>query len=133
MTTEIKKQTILIVEDETSLMNALHDKLNHEGFSTLEARDGEEGLNVALREHPDLILLDIVMPKMDGMTMMKRLRQTDAWGKGVPIILLTNLSGADDKINQGITEDLPAYYLIKSDWKISDVVEKIRERLSQQN
>ncbi len=124
---------ILIVEDERPLSQALVKKLTLEGFATLTAKNGEEGLGVALREHPDLILLDIAMPIMDGLTMMKKLRQENEWGKHVPIILLTNLSADDDKINQAITDNEPAYYLVKSNWTISDLVEKIRERLSRQN
>ena len=129
MDTQIKKQSILIVEDEVSMLNALRDKFTREDFAVFEAKNGERGLEIALREHPDLILLDIAMPVMDGMTMMKKLRQENDWGKKVPIILLTNLN-EDDKINIRITEDEPAYYLVKSDWKIDDVVKKVRERLS---
>lgn len=120
------------VEDDASLGNVLHDKLGLEGFRVLEAKDGEEGLEIALSEHPDLILLDIIMPKMDGMTMMKKLRETNAWGKSVPIILLTNLSADDEKINKAITDNEPAYYLVKANYTISDLVEKIKERLSRQ-
>lgn len=133
MTDESENKKILVieeVEDDKSLRNVLHDKFALEGFSVLEAKDGEEGLTTALREHPDLILLDIVMPKMDGLTMLKKLRQTNEWGKKVPIILLTNLSADDDKINQAITDNEPAYYLVKSNYTIEDLVEKIRERLS---
>ena len=121
---------IEVVEDEMPLRNALRDKLTHEGFVMLEATNGEEGLATALREHPDLILLDLLMPQMDGISMMKKLRQEGQWGKNVPIIILTNLSADDDKINQAITENEPAYYLVKSNWTINDLVEKIRERLS---
>jgi DNA-binding response OmpR family regulator len=123
---------ILIVEDDSSLRNVLHDKFILEGFDVLDAQDGEEGLASALSFHPDLILLDIVMPKMDGMTMMKKLRGTDEWGKNVPVILLTNLSADDEKINQAIAINEPAYYLVKSDYTISYLVEKIKERLSRQ-
>lgn len=118
------------VEDDSSLRNVLHEKFTVEGFSVLDAKDGEEGLAIALREHPDLILLDIVLPKMDGITMMKKLRQDGEWGKNVPIILLTNLSADDEKINQAVTDNEPAYYLVKSNWKINDLVEKVRERLN---
>jgi DNA-binding response OmpR family regulator len=131
MTSENKNnKTILIVEDDSSLRNVLHDKFILEGFNVLDAKDGEEGLASALSLHPDLILLDIVMPKMDGMTMMKKLRETDEWGKNVPIILLTNLSADDEKINQAIAVNEPAYYLVKSDYTISYLVEKIKERLA---
>ena len=121
---------IEVVEDDTSLANVLQDKFKLEGFDAVMAKDGEEGLAVALSKHPDLILLDIMMPKMDGITMMKKLRNGDEWGKNVPIILLTNLSADDEKINWAIAENAPAYYLMKSNWTINDLVEKIRERLS---
>jgi len=62
--------------------------------------------------------------------MMQKLRAKGAYGKKIPIILLTNLSPDEDKIMKRITEDEPAYYLVKTDWKISEVIEKIKERLS---
>lgn len=118
-----KKSRILIVEDETSLRNALCDKLAYEGFVVLEAKNGEEGLAVALHEHPDLILLDIVMPVMDGITMLSKIR-IDAWGKDAKVIVLTNLS--DIAITHSSYD-----YLVKSDWKIEDVVARVRERLGE--
>lgn len=124
------KSTILIIEDDAPMLNALHDKLTREGFSVLEARNGEEGLEVALRERPDLILLDIVMPKMDGMTVLKKLRRESEWGKTARIIILTNLSSDNEQRNQDITETEPAFYLVKTDWTLEDIVAKIRERLS---
>jgi len=130
---EIKNKKILVievVEDDPSLRKVLRDKFTVEGFSVLEAGDGEEGLAIAFRERPDLIVLDILMPKMDGLTMMKKLRKENDWGKKVPIILLTNLTGDDEKINQAITENEPAYYIVKSNWKINDLIEKVRERLN---
>lgn len=117
---------ILIVEDEPGLLNALVDKFTHEGFVVLSAKDGQEGLEVALPEHPDLILLDIIMPVMDGMTMLRDLRK-DPWGKNVPVILLTNLSEAEkvaESLSQGVY-----YYLVKSDWKLEDIVKKVKEKL----
>jgi DNA-binding response OmpR family regulator len=128
-----KLLVIEAIEDDTVLRDVLHDKLVLEGFKVVEATDGEEGLAIAMSERPDLILLDILMPKMDGITMMKKLREANDWGKQVPIILLTNLSADDEKINKAITENEPAYYLVKSNWKISDLIEKIRERLSRQH
>ncbi len=122
------KKTILIVEDERPLREALHDKFTQDGFSTLEAKNGEEGLEVALREHPDLILLDIVMPKMDGMTMLKKLRE-DKWGKDAKVTILTNLSDVD-KISEAIAHSSHEY-ILKSDWKIEDIVAKVRELLEE--
>ena len=120
---------ILIVEDERSLSQALVNKLTLEGFATLIAKNGEEGLDVALREHPDMILLDIVMPVMDGMTMLKKLRRESEWGKTAKVIILTNLTSADEQRNRDITETEPHYYLVKTDWTIEDIVTKIREDL----
>ena len=128
--TEEQIKTILVVEDDPPILKTLVDKLTEEGFRIMEAHDGEEGLMIAGRDHPDLILLDIVMPKMDGMTMLKKLRQENEWGKSVPVILLTNLSPDEETINKGITEDEPAYYLIKTNWSLNDVVQKVRERLN---
>ncbi|MFA6354847.1 MAG: response regulator [Candidatus Paceibacterota bacterium] len=125
---EKNRKIILVTEDDKSLRGALDDKLISEGFTILEAKDGEEGLAISLVEHPDLILLDIAMPKMDGMSMLKKLRE-DSWGKTVPVIILTNLSSADEERNKDITELEPTYYFIKTDIKIEEVVDKIKERL----
>ena len=124
------KKILLIVEDESSIRKAIIEKFEREGFELLNASDGVQGLDLANRYHPDIILLDIVMPKMDGMTMLRKLRESDDWGKQVPVIILTNLSSDDDRRISEIAELLPAYYLVKADWKISDVVEKVKERLS---
>ena len=119
-------QKILIAEDEDSLLSALVDKFLKAGYRVVTARDGEEGLTVALREQPDLILLDIVMPKMDGIALLRQLRD-NSWGQGVPVILLTNLTDSK-KIGEGM--DLKAEnFLVKSDWKIEDVVGKVKDKL----
>lgn len=117
---------ILIIEDEKPLQDALTDKFTREGFSTYGAGDGEEGLQVAEHIKPDLILLDIVMPKMDGMSMLKVLRETE-WGKEIPVILLTNLS---DFNNVATAMESQAFdFLVKSNWTVDSVVEKVRQRL----
>jgi len=114
---------ILVVEDEPTLTTALVDKFTAEQFTVLAAKNGQEGLTMALAEHPDLILLDIVMPVMDGMTMLAELRK-DEWGKGVKVILLTNLSDPQ-KMSDSIAKDV-AGYLIKSDWKLNDLVSEVK-------
>ena len=120
-------KTILIVEDDRALSLTLKDNFEKEGFGIILAKDGVEGLKFALEQKPDLILVDIVMPNMDGMTMMRKLRD-DVRGKKVPIILLTNLE-ADDAIMKGVIRDEPSYYLVKANWKMEDVIEKVKERL----
>ncbi|MDB5204666.1 MAG: response regulator with CheY-like protein receiver domain and winged-helix DNA-binding-like protein [Candidatus Taylorbacteria bacterium] len=127
MPTTITKKLLLIVEDEVSLRNALCIKFNREGFSVIDAKDGEAGLEIALAKTPDIILLDMVMPKLDGMAMLKKLRATNDWGKNVPVILLTNLGADDEHRNKTILNDENVEYLVKSDWAIGDLVEKVRE------
>jgi len=124
-----KGQKILIVEDEGSMLNVLSDTFLTQGLNVVKAKNGEEGLNLALKNHPDVILLDILMPKMDGMEMMKKLRE-DAWGKTVKIIILTNVNPDSDVTIKNIVENQPSYYLIKSDVKLEDIVEKVTEVLS---
>ena len=125
MPTEKYSHKILIVEDEVAMLNALVDNLQASGFGhILQARNGEAGLALALDEKPDLIILDIVMPRMDGMTMLKKLRQ-DERGKDLKVILLTNLA-ADESITKGATIYEPSYYIIKSEHSIEDVIQKVK-------
>ncbi|MFA6339089.1 MAG: response regulator [Candidatus Paceibacterota bacterium] len=118
---------ILIVEDDVILASTIADNLIQAGFDIVKAKDGEEGLALAFSEKPDLILLDILLPKMDGLTMLKRLR-LDPWGKDVPVIILSNLSeplNIADAIGDGVRD-----YLVKVDWKIEDVVKRIKTKLN---
>lgn len=128
---EESKKKILVVEDEVSQLHALRDKLAREGFLIVEAINGKQGLKRALQERPDLILLDILLPKMDGMTMLKNLRKQNNWGKHVPVIILTNLTSDDEDRMHDITETEPSAYLVKADWKIDEVITKVRERLAE--
>lgn len=114
-----------VVEDEMSLRGALKEKLQKEGFEVVEASDGEEGLKLAIEKQPDCILLDILMPKMDGMTMLNRLRSIKE-GKNIPVFVLTN-------VNSTVMDNRDFEYLIKSDWKIEDIVEKIKAKLLKLN
>ena len=125
--TEDKKAKILIVEDEVILSKTCADGLSDEGFEVLEARNGKEGLELALREKPDLILLDLLMPVMDGLTMASQLRLDD-WGRNVPIIILTNLSD-NNKISEALKHGI-FDFLVKSDWKLADMIARVKERLS---
>ncbi len=119
-------KTILVVEDEMSLRHALVEKLQHVGYQTLEAEDGAEGVEQTLRKHPDLLLLDLMMPKMGGMEALAKIR-ADAWGKGIPVIILTNIG--DTASVEAAMERQSFDYLVKSDWKIEDVVAKVREKI----
>ncbi len=125
--TEKNNKKILIVEDETPLRNAVTDILTFEGFTVFQAKNGQEGLDLALKEHPDLILLDLMMPIMDGLTMLEKLRQDQEFGKTAAVILLTNIN---DPEKVAMATEAGSYdFLVKSDWNIEDVVRKIKGRL----
>ena len=116
---------LLLIEDDKIILDMYQKLLLNHGYDVRTAMDGEDGLKKALVDHPDLILLDIRMPKMDGMTVLKHLR-ADAWGKDAKVIILTNLD-ATDNILQGVVEDHPSYYMIKSNTKPEMVLEHIKE------
>jgi two-component system alkaline phosphatase synthesis response regulator PhoP len=120
----MNQKKVLVVEDETALRNVLRDNLTWSGFKVIEAKDGKEGLEKALEERPDIMLLDIILPHMNGMAVMHELRK-DSWGKDLPIILITNLS-ANQKIVDGVIEDKPVFYLEKAGWSIREVIEKVK-------
>lgn len=121
-----KALKILVVEDELAVRKALKERLEREGFKVSLAHNGVIGLKMAKEEHPDLILLDIIMPIMDGITMMEELRR-DQWGRNAKIIILTNLSDAE-KEAEARKSGVPDY-LIKSNWTIEDVVHKVKSTL----
>lgn len=121
-----EKNKILIIEDELALLKILVEKFTREGFVVVQARDGLEGLEVAKKETPDLILLDVMMPKMDGLTMLGILRK-EVWGKNLPVIMLTNLSDAK-KVHEAMESGVYTF-LVKTDWHINDVVAKVKETL----
>lgn len=124
MADQIKK--VLIVEDEGSLSKALETKFAHEGFKVLIAQNGEDGLSMALGEKPDIILLDIIMPKMDGLTMIRKLRE-DSWGQSAKIILLTNLS-SPEAVSEALEHNV-SDYLVKTNWKLESIMEKVKNML----
>ena len=117
---------ILIVEDDPLLSKQLEDALRAEKFDVILATNGENGLATAFSQHPDLILLDIVMPKMDGLTMYKKL-QEDAWGRQVAVMILTAVTDKDRIVEA--KQGGVYYYLIKENFEPRDVALKIKERL----
>lgn len=124
---QAQTKKILIVEDEAPLSNVLSERLSNEGFTVFVAADGEQGLAMALDHKPDLVLLDILLPKMGGLSMLKELR-THEEGKTIPVMMLTNLNDTED-VNEALAAG--AYdYLVKSDWNIADLVDNIRNKLA---
>jgi len=115
---------ILIVEDEKPLSHALKLKLTHEGYDVTIAGDGEEGMQIIAAKRFDLILIDIIMPKMDGFTMLSRLKEK---GNTTTIIILSNLGQQEDieKAKEFGVKD----YMVKSNTPISRIVEAVKTTL----
>jgi DNA-binding response OmpR family regulator len=127
MTTAQTQKKILIVEDELMLLDVLHDEFSAAGFKVFKAKDGTEGLAVATKENPDIILVDILMPKMDGITMLKEIHSDPTMQK-TPAIILTNLS--DNKTIEQALENGAYDFLVKTDWNPKDLVKHVKEKLN---
>lgn len=117
---------ILIVEDDDSLRHIMHDNLAQAGYEVLAAPDGEEGLKQALEGKPDAILLDIMMPKMDGITMLKHYREKMPDSQ-VPVIMLSNL-GEVKQVSEALALGAKDYW-VKSSFGIGEIVDRVKEKL----
>ena len=122
----MKKYKILIIEDESSLQDSLSEFLSMEKFETVSAFNGEDGIALAKKEKPDLILLDIVLPKKNGFEVLEEIKKNKETEK-IPVILLTNLESTED-VNRAFDFGVTTY-LIKSSYTLEDIVRKIKENL----
>ncbi|EKE07695.1 MAG: hypothetical protein ACD_18C00004G0007 [uncultured bacterium] len=114
---------VLLIEDDTFLGNIYKTKFELEKFKVFVAADGLEGLDMAKKKKPDIILLDVLMPKMDGFAVLENLKKDKSLEK-IPVILLTNLGQKDD-VEKGL--ELGAVdYLIKAHFKPSETVSKVK-------
>jgi len=119
---------ILFIEDESALQKTFGDTLKQEGYEMISALDGEIGLRLAKTKRPDLILLDLILPRVHGFEVLKRLKEAPET-KDIPIIVLTNLEGigdVDKAIELGATT-----YLVKAQYSLEEVVEKIKKALGE--
>lgn len=116
------KKTILVVDDEKPIIDILVYNLNKEGYNTLEATDGEMGLDIALSERPDLILLDIMLPKMDGLTVCKRIKQS----YNVPILMI---SAKDEEIDKIVGLELGADDYITKPFSVRELMARVKANL----
>ncbi|OGE85897.1 MAG: hypothetical protein A3J48_00990 [Candidatus Doudnabacteria bacterium RIFCSPHIGHO2_02_FULL_46_11] len=123
---EKKARTVLVVEDDEFLLKAYNIKLKKEGFEVWLARDGKEAIAYLKKDPPDIVLLDLMLPYLNGFEVLEQIKATAQW-KQIPVIITTNL-GQDQDIERG--KKLGATdYLIKSDVKINDIVKKINNYL----
>jgi len=119
-------KTILFIEDEPTFQKTVGQFLENEGYQTESALDGEIGLALAKKLKPDLILLDLILPKKDGFEVIEELKK-DAITKDIPVIILTNLEGGTDvekALSLGATT-----YLVKANYELEEVAKKIKEIL----
>jgi len=124
---ENQKKTLLLVEDDTFLAGMYKTKFEMEGFVVLTAEDGLKGFQLAKEGKPDIILLDILLPKMDGFEVLEKIRGSKDT-KDIPVIMLTNLGQKED-VKKGLDRGANGY-LIKAHFMPSEVVEKIKKVLS---
>ena len=122
MEENLDKKTILIVDDEKTIVDMLVYNLQKEGYNTLEANDGEEAVNIALAKKPDLVLLDIMLPKMDGLAVCKRIRQT----LNVPILMI---SAKDEEIDKILGLELGADDYITKPFSVRELVARVKANL----
>ncbi|HBF67341.1 MAG TPA: response regulator [Candidatus Magasanikbacteria bacterium] len=125
---EDKKYSLVLVEDDEFLASIYQTKFDMEGFKVSIAGNGEEGLKLVEKKMPDIVLLDILLPKLDGFAVLERLKSNPKT-KHIPVILLTNLGQKDD-VDRGV-ELGAADYLIKAHFKPSETVDKVRKIIAQ--
>jgi DNA-binding response OmpR family regulator len=121
-------KTILFIEDESVLQKTFGEVLRKEGHKVVNALDGEAGLRLAKSEIPDLILLDLILPKMHGFEVLKELK-SDKKTKDIPVMILTNLEGmeeVDKAVELGATT-----FLIKTHYSLSELLEKVKKILGE--
>lgn len=119
-------KTVLIVEDEQSMQRALKNKLEQAGYAAPVANDGEEALAALRRAKPDLVLLDLIMPRMDGISVLRQMKN-DEQLREVPVVILTNLSSGD-KVAEAM--QLGTFdFLVKANYSLDDVLKKVHDRL----
>jgi DNA-binding response OmpR family regulator len=123
-----EKTKVLIVEDDKFLAELISTKLDKEGYDIILATDGEQGLKKTLEEKPAIILLDIMLPGMDGFEVLENLkRNSDPAVKATPVIILSNF-GQEEKVERGLS--LGAVdYLVKANFTTGEIVEKIKQVL----
>jgi DNA-binding response OmpR family regulator len=117
---------ILFIEDESALQKTFRDILEKEGYQMISALDGESGLRLAKSEKPDLILLDLILPRKDGFEVLKELKE-DETTRGIPVIVLTNLEdiqSVERAIGLGATT-----YLVKAQYTLEEVIQKVKKAL----
>lgn len=119
---------ILFIEDESALQKTLGDLLSQRGYKVMAALDGESGLNLARKEIPDLVLLDLILPRLHGFEVLKRLKENEKT-KGIPVVVLTNLENMED-VERALSLGAVTY-LVKANYTIEEVLAKVKIALGE--
>ena len=119
---EYEKKTILIVDDEQKIVDLLVHNLTREGYNTIEANDGQTAINLALEKRPDLILLDVMLPRIDGLTVCKKIKNA----YNVPILMV---SAKDDELDKIVGLELGADDYITKPFGVREVVARVKANL----
>lgn len=114
---------VLYIEDEKAFFKVVASKLEETGFEVIGAGDGEKGVEVAIKEQPAVVIVDIMLPGIDGWAVVRELRR-DPWGINVPIIMLTSLT-AQKPVDDPITQS--TIYLEKTGWNLEDVAKIVND------
>lgn len=126
---ENKKVKVLIIEDDSYISDMYKIKFESENFETIVAEDGINGIKEIEKQKPDIVLLDIVMPKVDGFSVLKMIKKNED-SKDIPVVLLTNL-GQKDNVERGFELGATSY-IIKAHFTPSEVVKKVKEILEKE-
>lgn len=123
-------QKVLIIEDDTLLITTLGEAFRKGGYEVITASDGEKGINEAEKNNPDAIVLDLLIPKSNGLAVLESIRSSMGdWGKSVPVFILTNYDPQDDPTMKTVLTHEPVTYLEKSSWQLEDIVAKVNQVL----
>jgi DNA-binding response OmpR family regulator len=120
------KPKVLIVEDEPALLRAIEFVFDREGFEVIKAEDGGEAIDKALKDRPDAVVLDLVLPHIDGVTFLRKLRE-DRWGIDLPVLVYSNVSHG--KTLEEVEALGVADVFVKTDRRLSEVVARVKQML----
>lgn len=121
-----QQHRVLIIEDDQDLAGALEQEIRHSGCEVFLARDGVSGMEMALQYRPDIILLDLLLPRLGGLEMLEKIQAFD-WGKAAKVMVLTNFD--DPTLIQKANRLGVADYLVKANYQLADIVTAVRQHL----
>ncbi|OGG55911.1 hypothetical protein A2680_01410 [Candidatus Kaiserbacteria bacterium RIFCSPHIGHO2_01_FULL_55_37] len=126
-----ERKTVMVADDDAVFRTLISNKLSDAGFGVIEAADGEQTLVLAKEKRPDLIILDILMPKVGGVEALEKLRASGSWGATVPVYMLTNMD--DMKTIASTVQHQTAGYFVKTNYSVADIVKIISEYFKSHN